>query len=250
MELNASLVLDVILLAMMALVVFICYHQGLIASLISLVGTVGSYIAAALLSRPLSSWIYKTFVEARVVESINEKLSEFSVGGLSMDNLMGLPDLSAVKDSLVTVLAGVMEQVMPSFSFFSGESTSTAAEAVIDQVQSGMTLAESIAQYAVEPAVVNILSIAVFFVIFAVVMFVAKVLIKVGKSVNHVPLVGGINKAGGLGLGVIYAAVLGLLASMAMALIAGISGDKIPFLTTQVLEDTYIINWLIGLRLW
>ena len=249
MELTVSIALDIILVVLMISIVYKSYRRGFLASLFNLLGTVVSYTLAAMFSRPISGWIYDSFIEERAVAAIEGKLAEVSVGGMTLDNLAGFAEIADFRDTLVRGIAGALEEVCPGLEFFSRSSSADTAASVLDQIRDGTAIAQAVADRAVEPAVINILSIGVFFVLFSVVMFVVRMLVRMGRGVNHVPLVGGLNRLAGLALGVVYAGMLGYVLSLGLALVAGLSGDAIPFLTIPILEDTHLISRLISLRL-
>ena len=246
MTFTVSMALDLILALLLVKVVYDCWRRGFLAVLLKLAGTVASYILAALLSRPVSVWIYHRFLETRVVEAIAQRLPD-AINDLTPGDLAALEGLAQFKETITEALAQAMESL--DLTFFSGVDSAGAAQSVVEKVESGTTAAQAIAEAAVQPAVITLLSIGVFFVLFSLVMILVRALVRMGRGVNHVPLVGGVNRLAGLGLGVIYAGVLGYLIALGLTLVAGISGGKIPFLTTAVLEDTTLIRWLIHLKL-
>ena len=91
MEIPVGILLDFVLAAVLLKVIYNCYHRGLVAVLLKLVGTVASYIVAALLSRPLSLWAYETFLEGKVAQAVAQRLPQ-ELSALTPETLAGLEE--------------------------------------------------------------------------------------------------------------------------------------------------------------
>ena len=78
--------------------------------------------------------------------------------------------------------------------------------------------------------------LAVFVVIFLFGLFLARALVRMTRAVNHVPLIGGINRLAGFLLGLVYALLIGYVFSMAALLLSGALGDRVPLLRTSALS--------------
>ena len=129
-----------------------------------------------------------------------------------------------------------------------GSNNTEAADAIFGKITEGYrTVAEAVTEVVVGPAVEFILRIVVFFVVFLLIMLVVRLLVSLGKGFNHVPLVGGVNRLLGLGLGLVHAAVVGYLITVALLLVIAVSGNKWEFLNYSVLEDTKLIIWFKNL---
>lgn len=251
MNLSPPLVWDILLVAVMAVTVWYSYRMGLLAALFNLLGTAAAFVLSAWASKPGAAWLYDRFVQQRMVEAVSRQIEDFSasLGGLSPDSLGGLADLGPVRQALLPALANMLEEAIPGLDFFSRQSSMDTANAVLDQVGAGTQLAQAIVRTAVEPVVTSILGIAVFFVLFTLAALAVRLLVKLGRGVNHIPLVGGLNRLAGLALGLLYAGLLAYALSLGLALAAGLSAGRIPWLTTGILEETILISRLIALRL-
>jgi len=240
---TSALVLDLALVLIMGILVYDCYRKGLVSALIKLIGTVAGFLLAALLSRPVSQWVYDTFLEERMEEMVAQQLPQ------------GLEGFTGGAAADIAQLQGTVEQTLEhlgeklDLSFFTGVDLDGIAQGALELLHGGAGLVQAITQTALEPAVVTILSMGLFFLVYIAVMFIARVAVIAGLGVNHIPLVGGINHLGGAALGVVYAAALGYVLSLALGLIAGVSGGSIPILTTAVLEDTWLISRFLSIKL-
>lgn len=242
---TAALVLDLLLGAVMLICVVSCYKRGFVSSLLRLVGAAAACVAAALLSRPVGSWLYDTFARERVHSYVEEKVASV-LGGAAQD---GLEALGGMRDAALDALSDLLEHFDFDIGFFSGEGTSGAAEKALEKLADGAGTAQAITEAAVEPAILNIFSAAVFVVIFLFGLFLARALVRMTRAVNHVPLIGGINRLAGFLLGLVYALLIGYVFSMAALLLSGALGDRVPLLRTSVLSQTYLLRWFIGLRI-
>ena len=242
-----SILLDVLLLVLMMMVAYRSYKQGLIAALIKVIGTVASYVLAALFSGPISDWIYEKFLQRRIVQMVSDRLPSELQG--YADTLSGAGGyLGQIKGVITRALAENLENISPGLPFFTGRDSAAMAESVVEQVEGGASLAQAIADAAVRPMATFLLGIGVFFVILTVVMFLVRVFVRMGRGVNKVPLLGGVNRLGGLALGLLYAAAMGYALALGLALVTGITGNKIPFLTTHILEGTYLVRFLLHFK--
>ena len=97
---TAALVLDLLLGAVMLICVVSCYKRGFVSSLLRLVGAAATCVAAALLSRPVGSWLYDTFARERVHSYVEEKVASV-LGGAAQD---GLEALGGMRDAALDAL--------------------------------------------------------------------------------------------------------------------------------------------------
>lgn len=243
-----ALFYDAAMLAVLVLIIWIGYRKGFVSMLLRTVGTVAAAVIAALASSPVSEWIYRSFFEARVTEYVSNQVENL-MNGLSDASLQAMASLETMQQTLVESISGILDATGLNISFFSGAgSTESLANSILDQIEQGVPAAEALAETAIEPAILMLLSMGVFLLSFLLLLIFVRVLAGIGKGINQVPVIGGVNRLLGFGLGVIYAGIIGYLLTLLLVFAAGLTGDSFRYFNTTVLQDTYLLSWFMGIR--
>ena len=246
MEFGTGMILDIVLAVILAGIAWKAWKAGFVAAFISLIGTLAGYLGAAVLSGPVSRWLYVSVAHDRVLEYVSDRLPD-QVAGVPLDSL---GELAELKDQAIAHISGVLEELGLDWGLLSqGEATgSDAAHQIYGQVaEEGHTMAQAIVDVVAGPAVEFAIRIGVFFLLFFLIMLVVRMLVGLGRGVNHVPLVGGFNRLLGLGLGCVQAAVAGYLITMALMLLITLSGNRWGWLNSHVISETNLILWFRNL---
>ena len=98
---------------------------------------------------------------------------------------------------------------------------------------------------AVRTMAVSLLTMVAFLIIFLLAMLIVRALVKLARSVNRVPVVGGINRLLGGVLGAAEAFLLCYLIGMAATVLISFSESRWGWLNTAVVQKTYLLNWFI-----
>ena len=98
---------------------------------------------------------------------------------------------------------------------------------------------------AVRTMAVSLLTMVAFLIIFLLAMLIVRALVKLTRSVNRVPVVGGINRLLGGVLGAAEAFLLCYLIGMAATVLISLSENRWGWLNTAVVQKTYLLNWFI-----
>lgn len=240
---NTGLVLDMILAIILIATVWRSWKAGFVAAFISLVGSLAGYLGAIIFSGPISKFLYTNLAHGWVLEYVGSRLPE-RVGGIPLEEIARLGGVLGLRKQAVAYIASALEITGLDWEFLFGAHTHNAAEAVYTQVaEGGQTVAQAVTDVLVGPAVEFVLRLAVFFFLFFLINLIIRLLVKMGRQVNQLPLLGTINQVAGLGLGIIQAAVTGYLIVAALLLVVALSGDKWEVLNSQVLAQTTLVLW-------
>ena len=98
---------------------------------------------------------------------------------------------------------------------------------------------------AVRTMAVSLLTMVAFLIIFLLAMLIVRALVRLTRSVNRVPVVGGINRLLGGALGAAEAFLLCYLIGMAATVLISFSESRWGWLNTAVVQKTYLLNWFI-----
>ena len=98
---------------------------------------------------------------------------------------------------------------------------------------------------AVRTMAVSLLTMVAFLIIFLLAMLIVRALVRLTRSVNRVPVVGGINRLLGGVRGAAEAFLLCYLIGMAATVLISFSENRWGWLNTAVVQKTYLLNWFI-----
>lgn len=205
---------DLILLAILLLVAMRYAGKGFAAALVQFAGNLASLLGASIFSQNIAPVLFTNFFENNFTTSIEKTLADG--GQVQLDQLVEkyagfLPD--EIQQSIIQSAGGVLTGNAPEL-----------AEQVVSQV--------------IAPLLTPIIAIVVFFVAFAlckvIVGFVAAVL----TNFNRIPILGGVNKLLGFGMGLLAGVVDLYLILCAVWAIIVVTGGSIPWLNQQVLGDS------------
>ena len=115
---------------------------------------------------------------------------------------------------------------------------------LLDRIDPSDTISAA-AGDAVRTMAVSLLTMVAFLIIFLLAMLIVRALVRLTRSVNRVPVVGGINRLLGGVLGAAEAFLLCYLIGMAATVLISFSENRWGWLNTAVVQKTYLLNWFI-----
>ncbi len=234
-----SIAIDLVIVIVALIIIFSCYVSGLISSLIRLLGTIVAFALAFFLSAPVADFVYDNYAYDEMVQMVAENLPDLSALEVSTE---GLPLNSQELNEIISHVMGEMGLEIPE-DFVIPENLDEIAPSL--DIQSNEEVAATIVDQVAKPIVHTAARVIAFVVLFIVFGILVKLLNFLGKQVNEIPLIGSVNKIGGVVVGVVEAAVFAYIASMALVIIVSITGGIGP-LTSEVLDNTYICNFVSG----
>lgn len=244
MPIPMNIVLDAALALILLAILYNSWRRGFIVSLIRLVGTAAGFVLASFLKGPIAEWGYNTFLEERVERYVADAL--LSQGGALSGALSGL-DFTKAGSAAAQLLSGLLAE--RGLDYYSSQDAGQMGKEILARIaEKGADPAAAIAQVAVRPLVMTILETAVFFLLLFAADLVVRTIARVGLGVNHIPLVGGVNRAAGLLCGAVYALLVGYVISSALVLLAGLGKNEWGLLNSAVLQRTRLVSWFLGLR--
>lgn len=219
------------------------WRQGFIASFIRLAGTAAGFLVASFLSRPMAEKLYDGLlakkVEAYVADTLLAPDSPLSSA------LAGLDQAGSAALHLVTQFLSER-----GLDFYTAGDAGEMGEKILSGILNGTDPAATVAQVVIKPMALTILQTVIFFVILTLAGMVVRAITRVGLGVNHIPLVGGLNRLAGLACGAVYALLLGYVIASALLLLAGLGQNQWDWLNSGILRDTVLIRGLLSLRTW
>ncbi len=238
-----NLIYDLVLGLLLLSILYRSWRQGFIASFIRLAGTAAGFLVASFLSRPMAEKLYDGLlakkVEAYVADTLLAPDSPLSSA------LAGLDQAGSAALHLVTQFLSER-----GLDFYTAGDAGEMGEKILSGILNGTDPAATVAQVVIKPMALTILQTAIFFVILTLAGMVVRAITRVGLGVNHIPLVGGLNRLAGLACGAVYALLLGYVIASALLLLAGLGQNQWDWLNSGILRDTVLIRGLLSLRTW
>ncbi len=238
-----NLIYDLVLGLLLLSILYRSWRQGFIASFIRLAGTAAGFLVASFLSRPMAERLYDGLlakkVEAYVADTLLAPDSPLSSA------LAGLDQAGSAALHLVTQFLSER-----GLDFYTAGDAGEMGEKILSGILNGTDPAATVAQVVIKPMALTILQTVIFFVILTLAGMVVRAITRVGLGVNHIPLVGGLNRLAGLACGTVYALLLGYVIASALLLLAGLGQNQWDWLNSGILRDTVLIRGLLSLRTW
>lgn len=247
--------------AALVLIFFIIggHRRGFIAMALMLVGTLISFWAAQTIAQPSAQWVYDNFAQERVLRYVDHALEDSSNAGEIEELTSLLQDFSDQIDpfsvlnkfrekggDLVDELNRFLKHDDQGSAIpFPDETDDTDQQDQIKELlQHGSSLSQVLEQTVVRPAVMPFLEMLTFLVFFLIFSMVFKLLIHASRLLNHLPLLGGLNRFFGGLCGLVDGAITLYIIGIILRLLAATSGPD-HFLTMEILEETKLLSSII-----
>jgi len=178
----------------------------------------------------LSASEFETLVLARVLSS---SIQHNSAG------------YKALEDAAETV-GGILPQM-------SGGTFNPVSRLFVTAIESGETgkrgLTDVLIDSLVAPLIILPLRTLIFFVIFGIISIVLSLVARTLSIVNRIPIVGRVNTALGIVIGVFKSAIVVFLVCIGVNILIGITGNSIIFLNTMTIDESYIFRHVYNIDL-
>ncbi|WP_419068025.1 hypothetical protein [Candidatus Allofournierella excrementavium] len=211
---NAAIVFDLVMLALLLVVAFAYARRGFAAGLVQFVGNLASLIGALVLSHQASPLLFEEFFQNGFVTSIQNTLTAEGTVNIqsTIEKYAGfLPE--SIKESLTASAAGLLDSGAPDM-----------AVKLVDEV--------------IAPLLTPIIAIVLFFVAFALCRLLVGLLVAVLTNVNRIPVMGSVNRFFGFLMGLLAGVVDLYLVLCAVWAVIVITGGSIGFLNDQALAGS------------
>ena len=207
-------IFDLVMLAVLIGVAIVYMRRGLVAGLVQFVGNLASLLGAVLISSRGAPLLFSRFFESSFVEKLQSVIEAEKAVSVT---------------EVIEMYAGFLPQSLK-------DSLAAGAQGLLEQVGTAPEMAAHLVDKVIAPLLTPIIAVVVFFVAFALCRMLVSFLVAVLTNLNRIPLVGGVNKLLGLGMGLLAGSVdLYLILCGVWALIV-ITGGSLSFLNESVLS--------------
>lgn len=214
---------------------FLGWKKGLVSIALSMVAFIATVVLSWMLTAPIS-----TFVKDNT--DIYKNLSQKTIEQLEKNEAvkaLGLP-IAFVSENSEDIMGKIADAVkLP-------ESLKTA----IQNEGSEETEGANVMQYMGEHIALLIMNAVIFIILFIVLYIAARIIIKMAKIINKIPLVGGINKIGGLVAGCVQGFFIVWIACIVITMFSNTDWARYVFTSineSDVLSFIYNNNLIMKL---
>ncbi len=200
-------------------------RRGFVRTVVQLAGFFVSMLLANTLSGPAAEYTFVHFVKEGLTEKISEQiLSTGSAGSF-------LQTLRTALESIPAYLLRALE--------FAGLPADFTLPSVAGSAQQ---LAASLVEQTIGPTCIALFSTIFFLLFFSFFLFLTRTVSRCFTGIRRIPIVGPLNSilggCAGAVEGVLYLYLVVAIASLVLAL----TGDSIPYLNRETLENTWILR--------
>ena len=226
-------ILDLIVLAVVAVTVFLGYRRGFIRTIVQLVGCVAAFALALSLSATVSTYIYDDLLRDGLHEKIETAWNDTVVEGAA--------------NTVTEQVESVMEN-LPSF-FTATLDADALVEGITGSVgntDTGTAVADYLVNDMLRPICVAILRFVSFLVLYLVLMLVIRLLEKLITPLIKLPLIRQTDGTLGAVIGLFKGIIFALVAVTIMQLIAA-SATSGPC-TQENLDNSLLAGWIADIN--
>jgi hypothetical protein len=128
-----------------------------------------------------------------------------------------------------------------------GSDNSDASDASIAGTHT-VSLESVVEQGVIQPAIMSLIKPIVFVLVFTVAVFILRLVSKLFRALNYLPVIGGVNAVFGGLLGFVQAFVIIMMVCAALRIVIGLTGNDIVFINTTVVDKTVLFKALYDIN--
>ena len=220
-----SIVIDLIVVAIIALIAVISAKKGFVCTVIEVIGFIAAFLVAFSLSTPLVEVTYDKFIEPPILNSIKEDTIENT-----------------------TQTADSIWESLPSFVTENSAALGIDKEYIENEVIKGTLSStenalENLSQEFIKPVAISILETLYAVILIIVLLFVVKILAKLLNKAFSFSIVGKLNTTLGGAIGIIKGVAIALIICEILTLVISFAGD-VSILSNENISTTYIFKFL------
>ena len=182
-------------------------------------------------------------VEITANERETYGIEKMILASVLTDNILKGEAFSAINEAL-----DKMSDHLPSFMSDIADSVSSGDKEMIHKIMlcaintDTGSLSEAITDSMVKPVLLVPMRALIFLVLFVIIVLILNLAAKMLKGINHIPLVGGINKLLGAAAGIAQGAVVIFLVCIFVQVVISLSGNELIFLNTMTIDKTFLFQ--------
>ncbi len=221
-----GIILDVIIIAIIAISVIVSAKFGFVRTVIEVVGFICVFYLAFSVSKPIANYIYEKSVEPSIVSSAEESI------GKTYENAT-----EAIWNAFPDFITNNAEKYGLHKNDFSKSISETTSNNITD-------IAKSASRSVAMPVITKIISLAVSFLLIIILMFFVKMLAKVINKMFSFSILGVFNSILGGILGLLKGLIFCIGFCLLVSLIISINKNGLWFITKENIASSHIFKFL------
>lgn len=215
---KTAIILDIILIGVIVIAAIVFMRKGFIAGIVSFVGTLASLLASMTVANKVAPILFEKFFQSGLIAKVTNMIEEQGTYYLEelVEGVASFLPIEYVQDVLEKALASINSE--------------------------SATLAQDVVTNAFAPLFVPIISIILFFVLYAVLKIIIVQITRALVNINKIPLVGTVNQVLGLGTGALCGLLQVTLILFAIWGITIISNNGLPIINTTDLQGSFMYS--------
>ncbi len=228
-------ILDICFVASVVWMIYQSYRQGFLQSAVRTIGFLAAGIVAFAGSRILSEACYQLFFRDKLTATLETTI-------LSAANTNDFTEkMQLVIDSLPSLVQNVLSATGVNADTLAGQLSGSAQ-------QSAEQISQLVMETVLHPLIVTMLNGICFLILFGAVMILVRSLVKILRGVRRIPLVGSLNALLGGAMGIVEAAVVWYVVTIAIHFVLDISGG-FTWLNREIIQSTWVFGRFYSLVL-
>lgn len=231
-----SIIIDIIIIAIIAVSGFFAYKKGFIGTLFSLLGTVVAIALSLMLCTPVSAFINDNFVNPAVKSYIVKAVDSSSIGQTYEQALSNGADIVKKVKEMPASLKSVLDLAGINAEEIIAEANKTEAnaEAAVDNLINKISTP-------ISGAISRVVALVGLFIVLSIALWVVCKLIT--AVFNALPLGKKLNKFGGLAFGIVRGLLIVLVISALFTAISkGVDPDSNNIFSNKTIESTVVLK--------
>ncbi len=221
------MILDIIMVAIVALLTFIGIKRGIARTLYNLVSVAAAGFLAYILSKAAADWIFRTMIASSVEKSI-----ESSAGSVA-------ESVEGVADTVPDAITGLLN--------FFGISQKSLQSSIDSAAQSSSKTVSAAVNSALGPVITAVLSVVLLVMIFVLLILLFKLLSRFVLKLFELPVIKGANAVLGGVLGFLEGFILCVIGVMVLRIVLPFSSE--PFISRELIDSSLLFRQLYDFEL-
>lgn len=226
-----GIIVDIILIAIIAVSAFFAAKKGFIGTLFSLLGTIVAVVLAAVLCTPVSGFIDSQFVNPGVKNFIVGVVDSSSVGKSYEEAIASGNDIADKIEQMPAALKSVLEVAgIDSEKIITSAKTAPSVDSIISEIAAPIS-----------GAISKVIALVGLFIVFFVALWVVSKLLT--AVFGLLPIGKTLNTTGGLLFGIARGLVIVLvIATLFTAVSKGVDPDSNNIFSNKTIESTFLLK--------
>ncbi len=216
-----SIIIDIILILLIAILTYVSYKKGFLASLLDLIGNITAFLVSVFIANLFSVFIYDSIVEKFMKRLLTERL---------------VASADTAVESIV--------KAIPGFIMSSARTVGINVESILES-NSGKELqyvVDSVNTDIIKPIITFLIKAILVLVLYIIFMILIRLLIKLLEKINKLPVIGSLNEFLGIFIGALKGVLVVFILTVIISASVDLSGGNFIFITKDILDNSVIFN--------